>query len=366
MALTTCPECGHQVSDQAAACPNCGFPMGATTADGAIDIGGSGRFSHEPSWRRVTIRWDPAKGSVAIGDAERSMLGVTRLEDLVVSGDDHGSYEIQRRRGNVKPIEFTPDSDSEFRHVVPHVGARSAIDRSVVAAGYQADAAYAPSPVSSQGAELGMGFTKTVAGFLFATAVAFGLASVVYLAAGDEYAAYLEDPLQPGDDISTAAAADGLYGLAAIGFLVCIVLFLIWFNKAYKAADSRGATGTKWSSGWSVGGWFIPFANLVIPKLVMNEIDRISHPGNDTPPIGEAWKGRPRLTSSDLWWASWILANIATGVEAVLSDSGATDDVVLWAAVGAGLFAAAGGLLGWTVLTIGRRLSATSSLGTPR
>ncbi len=27
MALTTCPECGHQVSDMAYACPSCGYPL---------------------------------------------------------------------------------------------------------------------------------------------------------------------------------------------------------------------------------------------------------------------------------------------------------------------------------------------------
>ena len=27
MALIRCPECGHEISDAAAACPNCGFPL---------------------------------------------------------------------------------------------------------------------------------------------------------------------------------------------------------------------------------------------------------------------------------------------------------------------------------------------------
>ena len=28
MALVRCPECGHQVSSQAPACPSCGYPQG--------------------------------------------------------------------------------------------------------------------------------------------------------------------------------------------------------------------------------------------------------------------------------------------------------------------------------------------------
>ena len=31
MALIKCPECGKEVSDKAAACPNCGFPVCGTS-----------------------------------------------------------------------------------------------------------------------------------------------------------------------------------------------------------------------------------------------------------------------------------------------------------------------------------------------
>ena len=33
MALTNCPECGHQVSDKAYACPSCGFPLAGAKGD---------------------------------------------------------------------------------------------------------------------------------------------------------------------------------------------------------------------------------------------------------------------------------------------------------------------------------------------
>jgi predicted anti-sigma-YlaC factor YlaD len=89
----------------------------------------------------------------------------------------------------------------------------------------------------------------------------------------------------------------------------------------------------------------------------MNEIDRISNPDNGPPPIGQDWTAQPRLTTSDLWWTSWILAAIATVVKSLMTSAGTVDSVVLWAAVGAGLYAAAGGLLGSVVLTIGGRLS---------
>ena len=33
MALTNCPECGHQVSDKAYACPSCGYPLAGVKGD---------------------------------------------------------------------------------------------------------------------------------------------------------------------------------------------------------------------------------------------------------------------------------------------------------------------------------------------
>src|SRR5215204_3260387 len=31
MSLTNCPECGHEISNEAVACPNCGRPLSAPT-----------------------------------------------------------------------------------------------------------------------------------------------------------------------------------------------------------------------------------------------------------------------------------------------------------------------------------------------
>ena len=38
MALISCPECGRDVSDQAAACPNCAYPIEARKSDGEVKI----------------------------------------------------------------------------------------------------------------------------------------------------------------------------------------------------------------------------------------------------------------------------------------------------------------------------------------
>ena len=38
MALIQCPECAHEVSDQAVSCPNCGFPIAATPTSRTVHI----------------------------------------------------------------------------------------------------------------------------------------------------------------------------------------------------------------------------------------------------------------------------------------------------------------------------------------
>ena len=45
MALISCPECEHSVSDKAFSCPSCGYPMNICTASGKM-------FSHRSICKR--------------------------------------------------------------------------------------------------------------------------------------------------------------------------------------------------------------------------------------------------------------------------------------------------------------------------
>lgn len=36
MAIISCPECGHQVSDRAASCPSCGTPLAAAATSARV------------------------------------------------------------------------------------------------------------------------------------------------------------------------------------------------------------------------------------------------------------------------------------------------------------------------------------------
>ncbi|GIE83754.1 DUF4328 domain-containing protein [Actinoplanes regularis] len=82
-----------------------------------------------------------------------------------------------------------------------------------------------------------------------------------------------------GDGL-TSAGVDGLGAAAGVGYLIAfiftIVTFMVWLHRASTNLWNTGH-GMKWRPGWTIGGWFIPFANLVIPLLVFREVDRETH-----------------------------------------------------------------------------------------
>jgi hypothetical protein len=61
------------------------------------------------------------------------------------------------------------------------------------------------------------------------------------------------------------------------------------FRRAYRNLPALGAESPRFSSGWAVGAWFVPFLNLVRPKQIMDDIWRASDPALPAHP-GAAWK----------------------------------------------------------------------------
>lgn len=198
------------------------------------------------------------------------------------------------------------------------------------------------------------GLTGTLFGFQLATGVLAVLAGLLYLAT---YGMWMDftagGNTTLSDVIDTSDGADGTAALAMMSGLVVFILLIVWLNKAYKAAVSRGAESPAWSSGWAVGGWFIPVANFVIPKLVINEVDRMSNPYLSEP-IGTSWRSAPRARVADVWWMFYIIGMVAAQIGAAL----AVEDVeALWVQGAGYLIMGIGFILGGvTVRTIGRRL----------
>ena len=114
-------------------------------------------------------------------------------------------------------------------------------------------------------------------------------------------------------DPAAATANDQRHGALAIAdllaHLVTAVAFLMWFHRAHRNLPALLATQIQYSPGWAVGGWFVPFLNLVRPCQVMSEI----HLGSDPARIHPV--GRPySQTMVYCWWTAWIISGILSQI----------------------------------------------------
>ena len=90
-------------------------------------------------------------------------------------------------------------------------------------------------------------------------------------------------------------------------FLVTATIFALWIIRTNKNAHVLANRDLEHSPGWSVGWYFVPFANLVKPYQAMKEIWTAS-----TVPRREDDLADPSGPGSSIlvwWWGLWLLAN---------------------------------------------------------
>jgi hypothetical protein len=80
-----------------------------------------------------------------------------------------------------------------------------------------------------------------------------------------------------------------------------VVIFLIWFHQAASSARILHASGLMFTPAKAVFAFFIPFANVIMPYQIMQEIWRASDPNLVKDP--RSWQQSP---NSWLVWAWWI------------------------------------------------------------
>lgn len=91
-------------------------------------------------------------------------------------------------------------------------------------------------------------------------------------------------------------------GVAYLGvFIVTGIAFLKWIHRANVNCRGFGAQGMKFTPGWSVGYFFIPFLNLVRPYQAMKEIWKVSQN-----PSG--WQSASTSSLLGWWWALWLIS----------------------------------------------------------
>lgn len=127
-------------------------------------------------------------------------------------------------------------------------------------------------------------------------------------------------------DLDEFAAFGEALGHAHVGaLLACAITFLLWLRRAYENAAAAGMQ-LRYPLAHSILGWFIPFANLLIPPQIVGDTYRHAMNTKGAGIVG-------------LWWAAQLgsafIANMGGYV------AGAASTVGLEEAMVAGIVSAA-------------------------
>ncbi|MEU3598305.1 DUF4328 domain-containing protein [Streptomyces sp. NPDC006798] len=123
--------------------------------------------------------------------------------------------------------------------------------------------------------------------------------------------------------------ADALMALAIVfkylAVLATGILFIIWFAAARANAAAFAPYIDKWGKGFAIGGWFIPAANIAIPRLVAGTIWIASRPDPYAP------KSVQRRTLLTVWWTLCVAAYLPWSVGFLSYDGSETaKDLRIW------------------------------------
>jgi hypothetical protein len=156
----------------------------------------------------------------------------------------------------------------------------------------------------------------------------------------------------------------GFFGWYIIMSIPVFVLLVVFLHRAHKSSQSLWAGHRKWSQGWAVGGWFIPFAHFIIVPQVFREIDRIASSPRSAGRVDDGWQRSKGNTQLILWWVFYGVGTILSYVYGVLSDgtSSLSDYKVAWyvTMLGVLLLAASCVLAALSVRRMGKALSPSS------
>jgi Domain of unknown function (DUF4328) len=132
-----------------------------------------------------------------------------------------------------------------------------------------------------------------------------------------------DNGLVTADEVT--AADDGVAGaylLSSMCEIAIFVLLIIWLWRAYSNTRTFGVGPWRWGRGWTVGSWFIPLANLVIPKLLINDAWRGADRGAAANP---AWRKRPVAGVVTMWWVLLVAGRV--GLQVADLSATVTDDI---------------------------------------
>jgi hypothetical protein len=91
-----------------------------------------------------------------------------------------------------------------------------------------------------------------------------------------------------------------------------LVLVIVWSWQAHRTVTALGAT-PRWRIGWTIGSWFTCCAAIVIPKLVLNSIERGALGPRRDGQVRRLWDTRSTEPMGWLWWLAYLGSGIRLG-----------------------------------------------------
>ncbi|MDA3961271.1 MAG: DUF4328 domain-containing protein [Planctomycetota bacterium] len=85
--------------------------------------------------------------------------------------------------------------------------------------------------------------------------------------------------------------------LQIVVWLVALICYLMWVNRVNKNADALSNGSLEIKSGWAVGWYFVPIANLWKPFTSMKEIF-----------LGSGYSAVPPIVG--IWWTVWVIQSL--------------------------------------------------------
>ena len=113
-----------------------------------------------------------------------------------------------------------------------------------------------------------------------------------------------------------------VYSNVAI-YIVCVVLFIMWFRRAYFNLAMSSRAYTEFGEGWAAGAWFVPFINFVRPFTIMKEIWVKTQDATDN------LVTHKKPTILGWWWALWLINNIGTNITTRIFKSDSIEDLLM-------------------------------------
>jgi hypothetical protein len=133
-------------------------------------------------------------------------------------------------------------------------------------------------------------------------------------------------------DVESFDRLTQLESIVNVGELMLLAMsaiaFIIWMHRAYKNVIAFNTPNLRYSPGWAVGGWFVPFLNLARPYQVMREIALASNPAIEAMSRTDRER-HPTPAVINCWWTFFLVRGVLSRVaNNMLRPDASIDDVV--------------------------------------